>query len=211
MLKNQLIQSIMRGAARLYSLNLCHNTTIAARLDDESFLMTAPGADIYSLNEKDIETRSFDSGYDGKTPKICAAVFSGKPEAGAVIISSSPYLAGLSKLLITLPPILDDFAQIIGPTLRTAESVETLTRALKNRNGCMLKNEGGIVCGRTVEEASTALLVAEKTAKTYILSSFIGSPRPLPFWEAKLMNFIYEKKYSKANIIKSEQNEKKGD
>jgi ribulose-5-phosphate 4-epimerase/fuculose-1-phosphate aldolase len=83
--------------------------------------------------------------------------------------------------------------------MKTAEPSK-ISSALRNRNGCLIKNAGALVLGRTLDEAATALLVAEKTAKTYVLAQYIGTPAPISFAETKLMNFVYKVKYSKKAV-----------
>ncbi|MDR3262909.1 MAG: class II aldolase/adducin family protein [Clostridiales bacterium] len=193
------IKSLNDVFKRLSSLGLADGLTIGIRTGDNAFSAVTPTANAADITEKDIIAVTLsDSLPDNKGAlSILKTVYSLKPEAAAVITASPIYLSALSECAITIPPILDDFAQIIGPTLKTAEDTSKILAALKGRNGCMLKGSGVIVCGSSLTEAVTALIVAEKAAKTYVLSGFLSKPAPLPLWEAVLMNFIYKKKYSK--------------
>jgi L-fuculose-phosphate aldolase len=83
--------------------------------------------------------------------------------------------------------------------MKTAE-LSKIPSALRGKNGCLIANSGALVVGRTLDEAATALLVAEKTAKTYVLAQYIGTPAPISLLETKLMNFIYTVKYSKKAV-----------
>lgn len=195
-------ENIKDAALRLDSIGLISagSTVIAVRVK-ESFFITAPSAELLNLDERDVSkypVSGQDSGKrSGELETVIGAVFSSRQDAGAVIISAPEYLLSLSEKEVHIPPILDDFAQIIGPTMRVAEDGEKLLSALKGRNGVLIKNRGALTLGRTLDEATTALMVSEKAAKTLVLAGFIGKPRPIPFWQAKLMNFIYKKKYSK--------------
>jgi L-fuculose-phosphate aldolase len=190
------IQSIISTSLRLSEQNLLNGLIICSRSEDGGFLMTAPTADFSALSEKDISPVSLDG---NEKLQIFESVFSSKKKANAAIIASPPYLTRLSELSSTVPPILDDFAQIIGPGMKTAEPSK-ISSALRSRNGCLIANFGALVLGRTLDEAATALLVAEKTAKTFVLAQYIGTPAPISLIETKLMNFIYKVKYSKKAV-----------
>jgi ribulose-5-phosphate 4-epimerase/fuculose-1-phosphate aldolase len=183
-------KTIIENATRL----ACYgdNTKFVVR-GANGLVTVAQSANLKALNESDIVSLDLNS----ELALLVLPVFNLRPDAGAVVVAEPKYLLGLANQSVTIPPILDDFAQIVGPTLRTAKNAQSVSKAIKKRNGCMVNGIGVIVLGRTLDEAATALLVAEKTAKTYVLAKPLGGAKPIPMWEAKLMNYIYTKKYSK--------------
>lgn len=104
--------------------------------------------------------------------------------------------------------MLDDMAQIIGPSIRVAEYAVPCTKklakgavkALKGRNGGLLANHGAVCIGRNLDEAFTACEILEKACKTFIESEFLGDGVPINKFEAKVMHEYFLKKYSKQKI-----------
>ena len=104
-----------------------------------------------------------------------------------------------------VPPILDDQAQILGPSVRcadyalpnTKEIVKTTVKALKGRYAALMANHGAVTLGRTMEEAITAALVLEKACKAFIEAEFIGGAKPIHKIEAWMMHKVYLFMYSR--------------
>ncbi|MDR3292587.1 MAG: class II aldolase/adducin family protein [Clostridiales bacterium] len=198
-----MLSEINETLSFLSSLSLTDGgINISVKKGADEYVMTSPSADYQELKDGDLECLPIviptgNGAGESEYTRLYRAVYAGDPTVGAVIIAATPYLTKLSERGTAIPPILDDFAQIIGPSMRVAWETDQVITALKKRNGCMIKGRGALVTGRNLTEAATALLVAEKTAKTYILAQRIGKPIALPYWEAVLMNFIYKKKYRK--------------
>lgn len=131
--------------------------------------------------------------------KLIQKVFKKRKGTNAIIISSLNYTTVVAQSGRTIPPLLDDLAQIVGPSVRcskTQNATEVLSKLI-GRNACMIKNKGAFATGRTLDEANTTTRVLEKGAKAFIESSMIGGVKPISKIEAVLMHFIYKKKYSK--------------
>ena len=127
---------------------------------------------------------------------IIATAFTAVPHANAVIISAPPYAFAVGNIAKKIPAVLDDMAQIIGPSAKVT-TVAKIAKALKGRQACLVKGLGVVACGRTLDEAFTGTLVLEKGAKTFIECSALGGTKPINKLEAGLMHYIYKKKYSK--------------
>ena len=104
-----------------------------------------------------------------------------------------------------VPPILDDVAQIIGPSVRVADYalpstnkiVKVTMKALKGRMAALMANHGAICLGRSIDEAFTCCAVLEKGCKAFIEAEFLGGAKSINKFEAALMHQYYLKKYSK--------------
>ncbi|MGI6213942.1 MAG: class II aldolase/adducin family protein [Christensenellales bacterium] len=130
-----------------------------------------------------------------------AAIYKRRGDVSAIITSHSPYAMCVGKAGVKIPAVVDDIAQIVGPNTRIACSGEAkdILRALKGRNGCVIKDGGSICIGRTPDEAATACRVLEKGAKVFVEASVLGGVKSISYLEAVLMHFVYKKKYSKAD------------
>jgi L-fuculose-phosphate aldolase len=104
-----------------------------------------------------------------------------------------------------VPPILDDMAQIIGPTVRVApyalsgtkKIVRVTVRALKGRNAVLMANHGAVCVGRNLDEAFVVCEILEKACKAFIEAEFLGGAKHINKFEAYLMHQYYLRKYSK--------------
>jgi L-fuculose-phosphate aldolase len=137
--------------------------------------------------------------------RLHARIFQTRKEINAVIHTHQPHASTLAAARRELPPILDDQAQILGPSVRCADYalpntkkiVNTTVRALKGRCAAFMANHGAVTLGRTLEEAVTAALVLEKACRAFIEAEFIGGARPIHKVEAWMMHKVYLFLYSR--------------
>lgn len=144
--------------------------------------------------------------------EILSGIFKKKKDINAIIISKLKYTTIVSQTEATIPPLLDDLAQIVGPSVKCAKtfSASQILKKLSGRNACMIAGSGALAVGRTLDEANTTTMVLEKGAKSFIESSMIGGTKPISKFESILMHIIYKKKYSKidqTNKLKEMQND----
>jgi ribulose-5-phosphate 4-epimerase/fuculose-1-phosphate aldolase len=124
-------------------------------------------------------------------------------EVGAVIHTLLPDILAVSRTGRKVMPLLDDFAQIIGTSVRVADydgsdrATQDLTGKLKGRNAVMIRGRGALCTGPGKNDASAAVMVLDKGCKALICASLLGKVKPINFLEALLMRYIYLKKYSK--------------
>ncbi len=114
-------------------------------------------------------------------------------------------VVALSKKGKTIRPMLDDFAQLCGPVVKTAVfnpnstlcSSKKVAKALGKRNAVFVKDNGAICVADSQFNAEAVELVMEKHAKTAIGAELYADVKPISKLDAHLMNFIYKIKYSK--------------
>ncbi len=105
----------------------------------------------------------------------------------------------------TIKPLLDDFAQLCGPVVKTAVfnpdstlcSSKKVAKALGKRNAVFLKDNGAVCVANNQYNAEAVELVMEKHAKTAVGADLYAEVKPIGALDAHLMNFIYKIKYSK--------------
>lgn len=120
-------------------------------------------------------------------------------DADAVVHAHPDYVSAVAKAGVTIPAVIDDMAQIVGPTCRTVEGKEAAAKELKKRNSCLMKGDGAVTTGRTLNEAFTCMMVLQKAAICFVSASVLGGNVVINGLEARLMRFVYKKKYSKIN------------
>ena len=135
------------------------------------------------------------------------AIYRKRDEIGAIIHSQEEGIVAASKIGKTLKPFLDDFAQIVGVTVKCAEFDPNNTLksskkaakkiAKKGTNAVLLKDNGAICVGPNKDEASAAEMVMDKNCKSVISSELFGTTKPIGKIDSVLMNVVYRLKYSK--------------
>lgn len=132
------------------------------------------------------------------------SVYKNRKDVNYVIHSDLPEVHAMSIRGKKLKPLLDDFAQIAGATVKCVayddsdRTVKKIGRAFKGgRNAVLLKDNGALCCGKDKFNAEAAEIVVDKNCKAYIGGELFGKIDPINAIESKLMNIVYRLKYSK--------------
>ncbi|NMP37483.1 MAG: class II aldolase/adducin family protein [Clostridiales bacterium] len=154
----------------------------------------------------DIESGALVGGNDiPDTAQLHLAVYKKRKDVNSIIHSKSPDILTASRLDKKMKPLLDDFAQLVGTSVKTArynpnstlKSSKKVVKALKGRNAVLLKDNGALCVAGDTSDAQAVEMVMEKGCKTQIGADLYGKIKPISPIEAKLMRIIYLKKYSK--------------
>lgn len=115
-----------------------------------------------------------------------------------IIHPVTPVILAASCSGITLLPLLDDFAQIAGTSVKSVELIPyKVSNALKRSSAVLLQNSGAFCCGSTKEDAAAVAMILEKNCKALACAALFGGIKPINRFECSLMRYIYLKKYSK--------------
>mgnify|MGYP006877785567 CR=1 FL=1 len=111
-----------------------------------------------------------------------------------IILSEQTYASQIKK---TIPPILDDQAQLLGINVRIAHhDKKSIQKALCNRFACITHDGLCISKGYNFDDTYVAAQLLEKTAKSFLLSAKIGGAKSINIVEAWLMQKFYQLKYA---------------
>lgn len=125
-------------------------------------------------------------------------IYESRKKVNAIIHTFSPGVIEKSTDMKVIPPILDDMAQIIGPTIKVADnSDDSILKSLKGRTAVLIKNNGGICTGRSLYESFVTCQVLEKSCRVYIEAKKIGGAKSIDMVIAYVMHQVYLKVYSK--------------
>ncbi len=140
------------------------------------------------------------------TAVLHTTIYNKRCDVNAIVHSKEEATLAASKMGRTVKPFLDDFAQIVGFTLRTAEydpnrqlrSAKAVVRKLRFRDAVMLRDNGAICVGADTDEANAVKLVTEKGCKAFTAAEIYGRGKEcINTLESALMRIVYKKKYSK--------------
>lgn len=181
------------------------------RIDDNKMAITPSGRPYEDMVPEDIVVMDYHSLTvfgdikPSSEKKLHAEIYKTRKEINAVIHTHQPNASTVAAARRQVPPILDDQAQILGPSVRCADYalpntkkiVKTTVKALKGRFAALMANHGAITLGRTLEEAVVAALVLEKACKSFIEAEFLGGAKKINPVEAWMMHKVYLFMYSK--------------
>lgn len=133
------------------------------------------------------------------------AIYKKRKDVNYIVHNQSPEVMAVSKTNKVMKPLLDDFAQLVGVTVKNAvfnpnstlKSSKKVVRALKGRNGVLLANNGALCVAGSEYDATAVEMVMEKGCKTEIGKKLFGTGKAINPIETRLMRFVYLQKYSK--------------
>jgi L-fuculose-phosphate aldolase len=184
---------------------------ISFRMDDKLMAITPSGREYETMLPDEIVIVNYmDHSYEGEIKpssefKLHTEIYRTRKNIHAVIHTHQMNASTVAAARREVPPILDDMAQIIGPTVRCAEYalpntkkiVKKTVKALNGRYAALMANHGAVAIGRDMEEAFVVCQVLEKACKAFIEAEFLGGAKGINKFEAHLMHQFYLRKYSK--------------
>lgn len=197
---NKFVETVLEYAKKIADEKLCGvGDCISIKEHNGYMYITKEGVDFANLKEADIERVELASAQQ-KEYALHANIYTAKEDINAICHVHSKWVAPVAKVGKTIPAVLDDMAQIVGPTCKTANNdIASVVKTIKGRNSCLIKDDGCITTGRSMDEAYTCILVLDKASHCFVSSAVIGKNIIINIFEAKLMQVIYKKKYSKVN------------
>ena len=186
---------------------------VSLRLDEKRMVITPSGMDYLKLSPEDIVIVDIETGTaqgrwkpSVETP-LHAAILRARPDANAIIHTHSTYACAVAAARSEIPPILDELAQIVGGSVRTAryalpgspELVRHVLDALNGRNAVLLANHGAVCLGPDMEKAFLTCLVVEKAALAFIHARALGGAIPLDDADVEAMNRYFARDYGQRN------------
>lgn len=205
-------EAVRRAGLELVDSGLVDGTwgNVSARFDGGLMAITPSGRDYRELSAGDmvivdLATGESRGGKPSTETPLHRAIYRDRPEIGAIVHTHSASASTVAAARREVPPILDDFAQIVGPSLRVADYAipgsgriaRGAVKALRGRMAALLANHGAIAVGRDMKEALLCARMAEKGCRAFIEASFLGGAAALSPVEAWVMHKVYLEKYSR--------------
>ncbi|MBN1951696.1 MAG: class II aldolase/adducin family protein [Bacteroidales bacterium] len=211
----ELKRQVIEAGIKLVKEGLVARTwgNISIRADEDHMLITPSGRKYDELQASDIVLVNIHtSKWEGHIKpssehKLHSEIYRTRDGINAVIHTHQMNASTCAAARREVPPILDDMAQIIGPSVRVAayalpstkKIVRATLKALKGRTAALMANHGAVCIGRDIEEAFFTCQILEKACKAFIDAEFLGGAKSINKFEAHLMHQIYLKKYSAAD------------
>ena len=140
-----------------------------------------------------------------ESAELHRAIYNARDDINCVIHSKKPEIVSASKIGGTFKPLLDDFAQLVGVTLKTGEynpgntikTAKKVVRKLKGRNAVLVKDNGAICAAGNKYDAEAVEMILEKEMRTDAAAKLFGGSKYINPVEAFVMRVVYKTKYSK--------------
>ena len=159
-----------------------------------------------AITRIDIETGNIIAGdASNESIELHRAVYKKRADVNFISHSKDPYTVACSKMGKTMRPLIDDFAQIVGVTVKSAKydpnnSLQTskkVVKKLKGRNAILLENNGALCVAGSEYDAGAIEFITNKGAKIQISAQMFEKVEPINPLETRIMHLVYKLKYSK--------------
>jgi len=152
------------------------------------------GAIISNHNEND----SISDAVNADISDAVNEIFKSNKDINYIVHADSQNISSIHESASKLLPLLDDFAQIAGTSVRIVDrNSKDILYALKRSSAVIIKGSGAICTGNTLGDAKASAMVLEKNLTAYKAASLFGRIKYINPIECKLMRFVYLKKYSR--------------
>jgi len=204
---------LVNAGLRLLHEGLVSRTwgNISIKVNDSEMLVTPSGKFYDEVTPNDMvlvnfKTNEYKSEIKPSSEfKMHSGIYNDRKDVNAIIHTHQMNASTCAAARREVPPVLDDLAQIIGPSVRVAEYalpstnkiVKATVKALKGRNAALMANHGAVCVGRDIDEAFVVCQVLEKGCKAFIEAEFLGGAKHINKFEAWAMHQFYLRKYSK--------------
>ncbi|WP_167613659.1 class II aldolase/adducin family protein [Maribellus sediminis] len=207
-------EALVQAGLKLVEQGLVARTwgNISVKLNEEEMLITPSGKFYEDLTPADMVIIKFKTNDYDKTGikpssefKLHSGIYNDRKEFSAIIHTHQMNASTCAAARVEVPAVLDDLAQIVGPSVRCADYalpstkkiVRETVKAMRGRNAALMANHGAVCAGRDLDEAFAVCQVLEKGCKAFIEAQFLGGAKHISKFEAWAMHQVYLKKYSK--------------
>ncbi len=177
--------------------------------ETDNIFMTPSGMPYDTLTEDDIVVFNKEGvQIEGKRKptieyELHLSVMKARPDVNVILHTHPVYSTVFATLHEDIPPIIDEAAQILCGTVKTAEYAlpgtpelaANVTKALGSVQAVLLANHGALCVGEDVGKAFRVCTVLEMTSHIYFMARSIGKPVVIGDKEVEYMVDFMKNKY----------------
>ena len=159
-----------------------------------------------TITRIDIDTGDVIAGdANNSSIELHRAVYKKRDDVNFIYHTKDPYVVACSKMGKTMKPLIDDFAQIVGVSVKSAtydpnntlKTAKKVVKKLKGRNAVLLQNNGALCVAGSEYDAGAIEFITNKGAKIQVSAKMFDKVEPINPLETRIMNLVYRLKYSK--------------
>jgi len=161
----------------------------SSRRSGKGFIMEGDPETAFRLDDRTISGAAL----------IHQAIYINRKDVNFIRQTSDSGLFAISLTNRPLIPLLDDFAQIVGLSARSARSSKTadVVKALKRHPAVLIPGSGALCCAATADDANAVKAIMEKNALAQIGTQMFGGGRAISRLDSLIMHLVYTMSYSK--------------
>lgn len=131
--------------------------------------------------------------------QIHSEIYQKRSDINFISQNTGSGLVAISHKGHSLKPLLDDFAQIVGVSVKCAKLMkpDVIEKALKGRLGVLIPGAGALCLASSEYDLEAVEMVMEKNAFAQISQNLFGGGKAINKFECILMHFVYTKSYAK--------------
>ncbi len=191
---NDLAAAVLDTARAMNASGINRGTAgnVSARCED-GFIITPTALAYDECVPEDMAKVGADGTADGRRKpssewRFHHAIYTARPEAGAIIHCHSPFATALACQQMEIPPFHYMIARFGGDSIRctdyatfgTQELSDTMLIALQNRCACLMAHHGMTVFGADLKDALALAIEFESLCEQYWRVVQLGQPKVLP-------------------------------
>jgi L-ribulose-5-phosphate 4-epimerase len=206
-------QEVLDAAKKMVKAGLVASVwgNLSARVADSDLVVVTPsGVEYETLTVNDLVVVRLDTGdvVEGSLKptselNMHLAILRARPDVGGVMHTHSVYASACAVARCSIPPLIEDMAQVVGGAVSvaryalpgTVELGQHVVQALGNKGAALLANHGVVGVGETISEALRVCVIVEKAAQIFALSKMIGSPVLLSQEDVDFLRHVYKTSY----------------
>lgn len=167
---------------------------IALRLNDSEYLTSGDNKLLSGITREDIQICDITTGDLGQ-------IFEKREDINVFLYACNQDIVEVSNAVDALAPSLDDLAYITGASLRVIDSAapSSILDGIKNSGMCLVRGLGAFVAAADMRQATTAMLVLEKSCEAYNHGNLIGGVKPIETDTARSLRSNYKNDYLATN------------
>lgn len=187
-------EQVVETLRRLEAAGLVHGTSgnVSARDPGSGLIAVSPTSLPYGrMTAGDVSVVDADGRVlEGAPPSVelamHVAVLAGRPDAGAVVHTHSPYATAIGLVADEIPVVLAEQAAAAGgpvpvvPYAATGKPAMGETVLAAGTWAVVVRNHGPVCLGRDLDAALRCALAVEEGARAYALACQLGEPALLP-------------------------------
>ena len=160
-----------------------------------------------NLDSKEVRTETTRAGADYTfSVDLHKAVYNHRSDVNCILHSEDEDIVAMSHAKKLIRPYLDDFAQLVGVSMRTTSfntgdvmrsAKKVANRRLGKRGAVMIKDNGALCVAGDEYDAEAVEMVVKKNIKALVATGSFTHTKPINLFESALMNVVYKLKYSK--------------
>lgn len=182
---------------------------VSVRASDESMWITPSGMNYDNLCAADLVHISFNGTVlagcwkPSSEWRLHAALYQGRSDCAAIVHTHSTFATAFAVARTAIPPVVEDFVQVVGGRVDVAEyalpGTDRLAQnalvALADRSAVLLASHGLVGVAPNLAEALKVCRVVEKTAQAVLYAKMLGPVEELSEEDIRAMRNFYLHSY----------------